>query len=114
MNRGLTRRSGLGLGSWPLDQNGSMITRMKGEELDAALRSAEAADDFVRMVNVLKHAAEHGIWDAAATWRRAAKLLYDELGDLHGARDAWKKVLEHAPSDVEANAQLKALDKELA
>jgi hypothetical protein len=87
---------------------------MKGEELDAALRSAEAADDYVRMVNVLKHAAEHGIWDAAATWRRAAKLLYDELGDLQGARDAWTKVLEHAPGDSEAKAQLKAIDQALS
>ena len=87
---------------------------MKGEELDVALRSAEAADDYARMVNVLRHAAEHGIWDAAATWRRAAKLLYDELGDLEGARDAWRKVLEHAPGDAEARAQVKAIDRELA
>jgi len=91
-----------------------MIRLMKVEELDAALRAAEAADDYVRMVNVLKHAAEHGIWDAAATWRRAAKLLYDELGDLSAARDAWQKVLEAAPGDAEAKAQLKALDSELA
>jgi tetratricopeptide (TPR) repeat protein len=87
---------------------------MKGEELDAALRSAEAADDYARMVNVLKHAAEHGIWDAASTWRRAAKLLYDELGDLQGARDAWQKVLDHAPGDPEARAQLAAIEKDLA
>ena len=87
---------------------------MKGEELDVALRSAEAADDYARMVNVLKHAAEHGVWDAVDAWKRAARILYDDLGDLEGARNAWQKVLQYAPGDTEAKAQVKAIERELA
>jgi len=86
---------------------------MKGEELDAALRSAESADDYARMISVLRHAAEHGIWDPAPTWRRIAHIAYDDLADLGAARDAWRKVLEHAPGDTEAKAQLAKLEAEI-